>query len=395
MKIVRVLVLNLLLTLALLEVGLFAAARSGLVAIDLPSYSFANVVPFWRDSNPDFGVWHPVDSAYRHLKSCFDITYRSNSQGMRDTERPFFADTPRVAVLGDSFVEGFGVEQQDRFTDRLEARTGVPHLNFGTSGNFGLTQSWLLYKSFAGRFRHDAVILAILPDNDFSDDDFAAAERSFPNRYRPYLVGAYPDYALQYTNPGAVRSGLRDLSKTVEQAAHEFSNIVKAYSFFDQYLKMSRAPADKARKLRADGKPGSKYYDFTEEEFSRLRYAVEQIVKAAAPRPVVTVGIPRLTDYRRARTEAGQPPLSERLEALSAAAGFQHIDLLERTRGRNDADSLFHTCDPHWSARGHEMAAAEIAAWPYYRRPDDKRIDDSADMPVGALPSGSAGKTTQ
>jgi hypothetical protein len=393
MKIVRVLALNLLLTLALLKIGLFAAARSGLVAIDLPSYSLANVVPFWRDSNPDFGVWHPADSAYRHRKSCFDVIYRSNSQGMRDAERPLLADAPRVAVLGDSFVEGYGVEQHYRFTDRLEARTGVPHLNFGTSGNFGLTQSWLLYKSFAGRFRHDAVILAILPDNDFSDDDFAGAKRSFPDRYRPYLVGAYPDYALQYTNPGGVRSGLRNLFKTVEQAAHEFSNIVKAYSFFDQYLKMSRAPADKARS--ADGKPGSKYYDFTEEEFSRLRYAVEQIIKAAAPRPVLTVSIPRLTDYRRARTEAGRPPLSERLEALSAAVGFQHIDLLERTRERNDLDGLFHACDPHWSARGHEMAAAEIETWPYYRRPDPKRDGDSAGMPVGALPSESVGKTTQ
>jgi hypothetical protein len=369
MKSLKLIGFNILITLILLEFGLFLATKMGLLRMDLPSYSIANITPFWMDMDPNFGVWRPANSQYRHLKSCFDITYRTNSHGMRDAERPLKTQGPRVVVLGDSFIEGYGVARQDRLTNILERRTGIPHLNFGTSGNFGLTQSLLLYKTLASRFDHDAVIISVLPDNDFSDDDPGKAETIFHDRYRPYLAGTYPNYELFYSNPNIIKTHLREYSKYVEVAFNEFSYTVRAYSYFKNYFKMrKRRNAHSGRGAMADGRPvRSEYFDFTSEEFDRMRYAIEQIVALAAPRPVLVISIPRRSDYRRAGSEPGKAPLTRRLEALSKTANYTYLDLLEYSRGRNDLDRLFHSCDPHWSPAGHAMAAAAVGEWDYYR----------------------------
>src|SRR5205823_2999909 len=99
---------------------------------------------------------------------CFDAVYRSNSYGARDKDRQKESlGSRRVIVLGDSMIEGFGVDAADRVTDRLERATGIEHLNFGTSGDFGSIQEWLLYTRVKKDFDHSEVMLFMLPDNDF------------------------------------------------------------------------------------------------------------------------------------------------------------------------------------------------------------------------------------
>ncbi|WP_088347443.1 MULTISPECIES: SGNH/GDSL hydrolase family protein [Rhodomicrobium] len=348
-----------------LELALFLASKANLLRIDLPSYSIANAKPFWADIDPAFGVWHPANSQYRHVKSCFDVTYASNAHGMRDRARDLTADQPRVVVLGDSFVEGYGVADRERLTDRLEAQTGIAHLNFGTSGNFGVTQSWLLYKTLASRFEHDAVILSVLPDNDFADDDFANAKTVFGDRYRPYLVGSYPDYRLTYHNETMAKARLREFGQAFEAALSEFTYTAKAYSYFKAYFKAPKpvGPADGAA-LPAP----SLYFDFTEAQFDRLRYGIEQIAALAAPRPVLVVTIARRSDYRRAAREQRVPPLVERLSALSARLNIQYVDLLGGLKADARLDGLFHACDPHWNAEGNAAAAEVIGRWDFLDR---------------------------
>ena len=47
-------------------------------------------------------------------------------------------------VLGDGIAEGYGRAQNDHVTCHFKADTGTPHLNFGASVVFGLTQTYLL-----------------------------------------------------------------------------------------------------------------------------------------------------------------------------------------------------------------------------------------------------------
>src|SRR5262245_54115015 len=131
-------------TLLALEAGTAVGIRTGLISVKPPSYSLDQVRarPFWRDMNPAFGVWHEPNRTYRHRSNCFDVRYRANAYGARDPERTVQSERPRVVVLGDSFVEGFGVNESERMTTLLERDTGIEHLNFGIAGT-GNTQHFL------------------------------------------------------------------------------------------------------------------------------------------------------------------------------------------------------------------------------------------------------------
>src|SRR6185503_12948152 len=159
-------------SLVLIEAGLAVCTRLGLFPIKVPTYSLAQArnTIFWRDVNPDFGVWHLPDASIRHTKSCFDVTYHSNSYVARDRERAEQSSDRRIVVLGDSMTEGAGVNDPERFASLLERDSRIEHMNFATAGSFGTIQYWLLYKTLASRFSHSAVFIGMIPVNDFWDN---------------------------------------------------------------------------------------------------------------------------------------------------------------------------------------------------------------------------------
>ena len=139
---------------------------------------------FWANNDPVVGRWHYPNVTVPHQFACVDVVYRTNSAGMRDPERSFeSADPDRAVLLGDSFVEGFGVNHGERMSDVLEQRTGIEHLNFAT-GNTGTIQHWLTYERFALAYDHTRVFQFILPGNDFTDNN---PDHERWNIYRPFL----------------------------------------------------------------------------------------------------------------------------------------------------------------------------------------------------------------
>ncbi len=80
--------------------------------------------------NPSVEVEH-----YTHWGDT--VWIRTNSHGYRDIERQKEGATkPRIAVLGDSFPFGFGVEMEDAFpTDLQELLPDAEVLNFGETGH--------------------------------------------------------------------------------------------------------------------------------------------------------------------------------------------------------------------------------------------------------------------
>ncbi len=327
------------------------------VPVKQPTYSIANArVQFWADLNPVFGVWHPPRVRYQHAKSCFNVIYRSNAYGARDRERARHASEKRVLVLGDSFIEGLGVERAQRLSDRLERDTGIPHLNFGTAGNFGSTQYLLLYKTLVKSFSHNAVMVGVLPDNDFSDDDLSAHKHHTPDRYRPYLRGKYPHYRLVYT-PGRLGLINHAWPMRTRRLLQEFSytaNVIPRLTrlFHPRY--------------RPKGYAG--YYDFNQAQLERLQYALRRIKSEAEGRSVTVFTIPRANDFARFGT-AGSAPLPKRLETFCEQHGIRYVDLMPSMLGHTtNWAHYFLACDGHWSAAGHETAAAVLLKTLYAQR---------------------------
>lgn len=348
--------------LLILEIGLQAVVRLGLLDVSLPTYRAENAWSFWVDVDPAFGVWHLPHAQYRHAKACFDVPYRANAFGMRDGETTQRHAGPRVAVLGDSFAEGWGIPDRQRLPDLLEARTGTEHLNFGTSGDFDPVQYWQLYRTLGKKFDHDAVLVMILPNNDFPPAGPAAADA----RWAPRLAGAYPNYQVTY-RAREFSPQPRDWQRYLVNLPGEFWLTWRTGMFMVGYVSAVRA--HNAGTPEQGAAQRSRYYNYTREEFGRLRYAIEQIAKEAAGKKVLVVTIPRPDDF--AAAQGGKPPpLPAELAKVSAGAGIDYLDLLpamQRDAAGRPAQ-WFLSCDGHWSAAGHAEAAKVIREnWSYYR----------------------------
>ena len=129
-----------------------------------------------------------------------------NSHGYRDRERTKAkpGGVYRIAVLGDSFVEGRQVALEDTFCAVLErilnsksvlAGKAVEVLNFGVSG-YGTAQELLTLRHDVYAFAPDRVILAVFTANDVADNSQELSNRL---RARPYF-GLHGDQLILDTS---------------------------------------------------------------------------------------------------------------------------------------------------------------------------------------------------
>ena len=117
---------------------------------------------FW-EYHPLLG-WHHDPGKHGIFESSeFRIAVFINQKGLRDRDYSY-ERTPgkkRILVLGDSFVWGLGVEQNQVFTEQLEnLLTNVEVINAGVSG-YSTDQELLWFKSEGIKYNPDLVILVV------------------------------------------------------------------------------------------------------------------------------------------------------------------------------------------------------------------------------------------
>ncbi|WP_298508361.1 hypothetical protein [uncultured Kordia sp.] len=354
-------------TFVLLEIVLAIYIRAAEIKIELPTYTFQNTHNFWYDLDENFGTLHLPNDVYRQKKYCFDVVYETNSQGFRDEEREFNSSTHRVVALGDSFTEGIGVNMADRLTNLLESNTKTPHLNFGLAGNFGPTQYWMLYKTHAIKYTHDAVLVSILPSNDFIDDDYEIALKVGGDRYRPFLKGNYPDYEVVYHTQNIEDSRARPRNPHfIHKLLKNFTHSYNMYYYLRSRKKISEIP--KGQLLEASKVPS--YFNFSPAQFDRLHYTIKVIKELAGNRPVMVYSIPiekEIKAYRKHKKN----PLGKQLKAVCDSLNVEYLDLLPKTNDftEDEYKALFLPCDGHWSEAGNDFAKQEITSFfSYYQQ---------------------------
>ena len=351
--------LLLLVLLLLSEGALRLAAQAGLYPYQMYPTSFNPV--YWDDIDPHFGVWHHPHASLRHQSSCFDVTYTSNSHGARDRERgESTGGRPRVVVLGDSYVEGYGNPLEQRCSEILEKKMSMEFLNFGTSGNFGSIQEWQLYEHLARRFEHTAVVLLLLPFNDFSDN----RATDFPReRYRPYLRNNSGHYELYYTVDFEKRR--RDFRKLSTIVKNTIDNHVYVANFLRWAVRLLKkkegaAPPDHGLPEQAP------YMSYAAEDMAQLLYSYEKILALAGGLPLHVFSIPSSLDYQAYAAGRRQFPLQcDMAQFAGVHPHFYFHDLLPDFYAYLQAHDLHYGdltlgCDEHWGALGHQLAAESI-----------------------------------
>lgn len=128
------------------------------------AYSYRMVLRYHQT----FGQWYvPNLRAYvRHERGYFIV--KTNRVGMRSC-RDDLEQSPqgrrRMLVFGDSFTAGWGVNNEERFSDRLEKLlNGVDVLNFGLDGS-GIDQQFLIFERLGSRFGGDIILFCPLVEN--------------------------------------------------------------------------------------------------------------------------------------------------------------------------------------------------------------------------------------
>jgi lysophospholipase L1-like esterase len=190
------------------RIGITAAAvLASLVAAEgalaVARYPTGELLPIANPPHRHF-VWENFE---------FTHHYRFNSQGLRDRERALAKPEGewRLAVLGDSFVEGFGVEMEQAFPARLEAMTGDAVLNFGLQ-NTGPVEYARMLRHLVLKHSPDAVLVCF-----FANDAANALMDAPALRRRDWIERRNPDWTW-----GAIFPRLRQLASAAVRCYQEY-----------------------------------------------------------------------------------------------------------------------------------------------------------------------------
>ena len=125
--------------------------------------------------------WFPRASSSGFYQGSVRIRVLHNSKGFRDSEHPPGV-RPKIVFVGDSYVWGYDVEAEDRFTDRLRPLLpGWEVVNLGVSG-YGTGQELLLLEAHFDDYRPKIVFL-VYQQYDNVDN----MSNQFYGYYRPYF----------------------------------------------------------------------------------------------------------------------------------------------------------------------------------------------------------------
>jgi len=141
------------------------------------------LIPAWAPASGDRDFWeydellswrHTPGALGRFSYADFDVDVRLNADGHRDADHSF-ERTPgrhRALLLGDSFGWGYGVEQDEIFVERIDARRPDWEIVNTSVSGYGTDQQYLYYRDRGHRYAPDLVILL------FSGNDVENAAHS-------------------------------------------------------------------------------------------------------------------------------------------------------------------------------------------------------------------------
>lgn len=359
--------------LTLVAVGIAVALAASALAIRLAWCDRETAFYEWQSApflavNPWWGTWHFADHSVVHRKSCFEAHYATNEYGMRGG--PVRPGGRRIALLGDSFVEGFGLDESETAAARMQEILGPPFqvLNFGVSGYFTTIDEVALYENFARFFAPEVTVLFFLNYNDLEDALGAAKAK---------LI----DRDLNIVYPRA--KSLDEVVSSIRQQRPGARPSVRA-SCLSRFWRVARTVlrerVEHALDFRWDfHRELARPYEVEEDAEIRRSWAIveasldhlRQLTGAGGSRLlVVDLADPYQIDpnwVRVTRLQAGFATVSptkpnERLGAICAKLGIPFYDMFSDVKAYIASQGLefpylSFSCDRHYDARGQALVA--------------------------------------
>ncbi len=350
-------------------------------------------------ADPTLGWRGQPNSAVEIERAEFSRTFVRNARGMHDTDHPFDkpADTLRLLVLGDSFVEAMQVDEpltaHQQLENRLRERAVAPNVELVSAGvaGWGTGQQLQYYRHEGRAYQPDGVLLLFFIGNDVQDNlpGHVLTIDGF-NRFAPYFPvcadGTLDPQAWAYVPGfeaawGACPSWRRTMLNWVDGVRRQSALVAQL-----EPLVLRRQPI---RRLgREFDLPYTALYLPTESETVRYGWQVtEGLIRQLATEvtadgarfgviffgPSEIVRLSLLSEGQQAQWYRENPALREaqvdypnrRLADFLTAQQIPHLDLQPHFRDhlRQTGTAVYFPLDRHWTVTGNRLVAETIAAW--------------------------------
>ncbi|HET7292745.1 MAG TPA: hypothetical protein VFM88_09980 [Vicinamibacteria bacterium] len=369
-----------------LALGAGAAVALGIL-LELFLRLFAPQVP------PQAGLFRPDETVGFRQVAFFRgrfpsaehaASVQTNSLGFRDREYP--ADKGgsfRILGLGDSFAFGVGVEEPMAYLARVEEALRperVEVINAGLVGAGPDTEARLL-EDVGPRLRPDLVVLGLFVGNDMRDAMLGPEAIEVREGSLAWRPGA------QQRWDSVVTGGRLERLARASGAEVAFQDFLRAHSHAFRLVARGYA-ALRSRLASGGGKAPlgvfreeafclKSYPPEIEQGWRRTREALDRI-KSWSERHgarLLLLLIPfrgqvepqewqeflRTHDVREEDLDLEKP--QDLVKRWADSEGVQALDLLPALRrAREEGGEVYYRRDPHWTARGHAVAAEQILA---------------------------------
>jgi lysophospholipase L1-like esterase len=334
--------------------------------------------PF-RQYDAELGVSLIPNMKVTHSRGCFTGVVETNRWGFRDRDR-MLEKTPgefRIALIGDSVVEGVHVNPDQVMNIQMEkllqqkGYKSVEVMDFGIEG-IGTTQELIMYKERIRQFHPDLVVLTV-SDNDIMNNSSTLQPKSY---------GIHTWYCPYYNLDAG---GNLVFQPVQHRPLNGLITFLDRHSYLAYYIERVWYRADLPL-YKWHGMPvyfGSYSNDpldpewqsawtVTEKVMARMRDTVE-----ADGAKFVVVPWSNFSDidpdWRQFLTKQFGPlpqemapeKLDQRLQQMAGRENITMASLTPYMQAYRDEHHLQWpyfslTCDPHFSALGHQVAAAAM-----------------------------------
>ena len=279
---------------------------------------------------------------------------RTNNYGFLSDVDYGRSDTTKLVVIGDSYVEGFQVANQDTLHGLLNAVDGLEVYGIGASGS-PLSQ-YLAYAQFAMREFNPGALWIVVVGNDF-DESLLQYNPSRGFHLFKKTGGSYQSVLVDY-EPSRLTVAMR-------------------YSALARYLFMNVGLQSPGQILRAGARRDPEFVgnaprrvsqERLDESMKAVDFFLEGIRTAAAGVPVLFVldGMrPQL--YSESGLAAARGSYFDLMRSYftteAAGSGFEVVDLQTHfiAHHRQHGERFEFDTDAHWNERGHRVAADAVA----------------------------------
>ncbi len=328
----------------------------------IKGYTSANLVG-GRTEYHSWGSWNVPHFKGRIANNCFDVSYSFNAYGARDKERSKTGKN-RTLVFGDSFTEGWGVDQDKILAADLERITGREFLNFGVAGSgTGGLNEYVLYRDFAKDFEHDAVMVGFYPGNDFKDNDLAAWQGLAKVYYRPFweLTEDKSDIDIVYLAKkveGKYLTGLEPENKKVHFKLYD--NLRE----FSAFLNLMTVLKNYKISLSSESKIQYAYDLQVSDDVIKANLIVyDKFAKLIGDKKKYIYVVPSASDvFHYKKTGKKKVKKFEDFKNELKKQGWQVIDLIDVFANLPEKDlPNYFICDGHWNAKGDALVATYLS----------------------------------